>query len=363
MLPDEGVRRHLLEHGVSRSHGRVVVPPIQGLELGRVCVPVSAPDGLLGYIWLIDPQHQLTRRELDVVELASSRIVGLLRALQRDERMSEAPSLLGRLLGADPKSFQDALQEAAGLGLGGPSWKVIVIRRAPGSEGSSRWNLDRSAALEASVSREFQELGFRVPKLRVLGVERDQLADGWLAVVSSSESREATAALADSTRRIALRLRRDYGWVNGLRVGVGAHVEALDLLPDSYHTALLAIDIGAKLDPERAVSVWDELGVYRALAGLFGSRIGLADLAADIAKLHASRSGESLVHTLETYLDLAGNAAATSERLYIHRATLYQRLARIEELLQRDLADGAVRTSLHLALKAWRILQQGDSPT
>lgn len=62
-----------------------------------------------------------------------------------------------------------------------------------------------------------------------------------------------------------------------------------------------------------------------------------------------------LLSTLETYLDLAGNAHATAERLRLHRTTLYYRLQRVEQLAGTDLRDGGERLCLHLALKLARL--------
>lgn len=61
-----------------------------------------------------------------------------------------------------------------------------------------------------------------------------------------------------------------------------------------------------------------------------------------------------LLHTLETYLELAGSAQATAEVLHLHRTSLYYRLQRVEVLAGTDLKDGTERLALHLALKVAR---------
>ncbi|MFD2028038.1 PucR family transcriptional regulator [Promicromonospora aerolata] len=61
-----------------------------------------------------------------------------------------------------------------------------------------------------------------------------------------------------------------------------------------------------------------------------------------------------LLHTLETYLELAGSAQATAEALHLHRTSLYYRLQRVEVLAGTDLKDGTERLALHLALKVAR---------
>ena len=62
-----------------------------------------------------------------------------------------------------------------------------------------------------------------------------------------------------------------------------------------------------------------------------------------------------LVDTLEAYLDLAGDAKATAEALTLHRATLYYRLNRIEEITGARLKTGDDRLALHLGLRLARL--------
>jgi DNA-binding PucR family transcriptional regulator len=61
------------------------------------------------------------------------------------------------------------------------------------------------------------------------------------------------------------------------------------------------------------------------------------------------------VDTLETYLELAGDARATAEALSLHRATLYYRLNRIEEITGARLKTGDDRLALHLGLRLARL--------
>lgn len=56
------------------------------------------------------------------------------------------------------------------------------------------------------------------------------------------------------------------------------------------------------------------------------------------------------------YLDTAGDAKRTVAQLHIHRATLYYRLRRIEELTDLDLSRGDDRLAAHLSLKLARLV-------
>ncbi|MCQ6554072.1 PucR family transcriptional regulator [Streptomyces sp. C10-9-1] len=71
-------------------------------------------------------------------------------------------------------------------------------------------------------------------------------------------------------------------------------------------------------------------------------------------RAHDAVSRPVLLPTLECYLAHAGRKAETARELHLNRQTLYNRLARIGELLGTDLDDPEAVLSLSLALRARR---------
>jgi purine catabolism regulator len=69
---------------------------------------------------------------------------------------------------------------------------------------------------------------------------------------------------------------------------------------------------------------------------------------------HDRRSKPPLLPTLQAYLANAGRKAETARELHLNRQTLYNRLARIGELLGTDLDDPQTVLALSLALQARR---------
>lgn len=72
-----------------------------------------------------------------------------------------------------------------------------------------------------------------------------------------------------------------------------------------------------------------------------------------------SKLDETARHTLETYLDLGGDAKRTAAHLHLHRTTLYHRLGRISEALAVNLDDGLTRLDLKHRRLARRTLTGG----
>ncbi|WP_280472121.1 helix-turn-helix domain-containing protein [Nocardia cyriacigeorgica] len=125
---------------------------------------------------------------------------------------------------------------------------------------------------------------------------------------------------------------------------------------------------------ERALSTLVLLG--RAGQSLDGSRLGAVGLLLDAAgKLGVDYEplgeiapligydrdhGTALTETAWTFLETNAALADTAARLFIHRNTVRQRLARIADLLGTDWLDTTRRLDLHLALRIWKL---GSAPT
>ncbi|MER7400849.1 helix-turn-helix domain-containing protein, partial [Streptomyces sp. NPDC000151] len=74
---------------------------------------------------------------------------------------------------------------------------------------------------------------------------------------------------------------------------------------------------------------------------------------------HDRTARQPLLPTLEAYLASAGRKAETSRDLNVNRQTLYDRLARISQLLGTDLDDPQTVLGLRLALHARRHTEHG----
>lgn len=161
-----------------------------------------------------------------------------------------------------------------------------------------------SAALRAGVERAGMRRAGAQPPIVVVGV-----AGGWAAAASGLRHAAETATAAQGLP--------DRPWYDARRLDI-------DLLLWRLHqhdgTALAAF-------------------VDRAIGPL---------------RDHDQRSKPPLLPTLQTYLAHAGRKAETARELHLNRQTLYNRLARIGELLGTDLDDPQTVLALSLALRARR---------
>jgi DNA-binding PucR family transcriptional regulator len=73
-------------------------------------------------------------------------------------------------------------------------------------------------------------------------------------------------------------------------------------------------------------------------------------LVSDSVRTFLTTSPEPLVETARVYLEEAANVVRTATRLNLHRQTVYHRLDSIGQATGLDLATGADRLTLHLAV-------------
>ncbi|MBF6101051.1 helix-turn-helix domain-containing protein [Nocardia cyriacigeorgica] len=188
---------------------------------------------------------------------------------------------------------------------------------------------------------------------RVLGTSRALVAE---------HGGHLCALVADGQHTVAA-LEREFAAHGVLAtIGYAGPVAGLDAVAATHRQA------------ERALSTLVLLG--RAGQSLDGSRLGAVGLLLDAAgKLGVDYEplgeiapliaydrdhGTALTETAWTFLETNAALADTAARLFIHRNTVRQRLARIADLLGADWLDTTRRLDLHLALRIWKL---GSVPT
>ncbi|SER33324.1 PucR family transcriptional regulator [Microlunatus flavus] len=209
------------------------------------------------------------------------------------------------------------------------------------------WALDlepSSPVQRLALGRHFT--GTRTPRLRFL-LERDE----HLLFVSTRWPRSAVdEALRDEAHRRSLVVRA---------LGSAQHDGVDDDLAAAAGQAVAAAALVRRIPHRPGTADISELGVWLMLSSVVADRAQLARFspAADVLW----SSGDSLQReTVETYLDVRGQAKDACQRLHVHRTTLYYRLDHLPEVVRDALADGMQRSALHLCLKLIRLWEATD---
>ncbi|MEU4695823.1 PucR family transcriptional regulator [Nonomuraea dietziae] len=291
--------------------------PALGL-LPRVCVPVRHDGALMGFLWFIDAGPAMSAADIDEARASAAALAVALFHESLAEHLAshrELEAVTGVLAG-DPGASRALIEAGFPQALA-----VTALVATPLS------------AEPSEAARLALEQGMLTVRRRLGGLHLVRYDHATLLTTSSPPAEEVHAAMALP-----------------VVVGVGRPRPSLAEADASYAEALHAAQVAARVPGLGRTVEWTRLGVYRML-----THVPRADLHPGLERLLADAQHLPLLETLETYLDLAGSAVATSRRLRLHRTSLYYRLQRVEELAQTDLKDGGERLSLHLSLKLARL--------
>jgi sugar diacid utilization regulator len=329
--------------GIQDAEGPVRLPanPEIGAE-ARVCIPLRARDVLLGFMFIVDPDETLGAAQLEQAEEAARAAA---QVLYRERRLRELERererwLLTHLLADDGSAADEAARALADEGLLDAGRAAVLVIRADADP----------ARCEIAIGGALDRLRRHVPPRGGLELRRGDHGVFVIALddvaVSPRDTAERLISLADETARAeAIDVVT--------RVGIGGS-QSLPASQRSYRQARDAVAVAQRVPRFGRVAAWDELGVYRTLAR-FPRDLDDDALHPGLIALLRDGAHAPLVETLEAYLDRAGDVKATAEALNLHRATLYYRLQRIEEITGARLKVGEDRLALHLGLRLARL--------
>lgn len=321
------VREWFEGFGIATTPGPVAIPGDTARRIApRLCLPARWRGVTYGYVWAYDWTGEVDSPAVHAATDLAEHAGTLLAASSR--RRESAASTLGDLLSADADDVSRAIaavRERSELPHDVPV--VVVVAGTAAGIGDLSLNLWR---LPRAVLASSTDLGTTL--LVPLTPERNPGRDADLRP-ARDVARQTLDLYAE---RIDAR--------DSLVAGIGAPTTDLRQARASWRQARLALRV-ARADPaRRPVAAWDDLGVYRLLA---------ADPAPELvldAPITTLLADAELTRTVRTFLDLAGNVAATAEALGVHRQTLYHRLGRVETLTGLSVKRGEDRLRLHLAL-------------
>ncbi|SCL47635.1 DNA-binding transcriptional regulator, PucR family [Micromonospora chersina] len=341
------------EIGIMEARQPVRTPACPDLDLlPRVCVPIRHQDLLLGFVWFIDAADGMTDDDISVVTEA---MPDLSLALYRENLLGELTSqreaeATRTLLVESPEARREAVRSLLTDGVVARDGQVTALVAQLAATGDDVLDDAARVALEHALVATRQWVGSR----ETLHLVRHD--HGVLLLCGGRATGRAAAGDAAAHLDQALRAAtRGLASVSRTVVGVGDDRPRLYDGVLSYQEAFQAARVGVQLPALGPVVPWADLGIYRLLSGVDARHLDVARVHPGLGGLLGDEAHQVLLETLEVYLDLAGNAHATAERLRLHRTTLYYRLQRVELLAGTDLKDGNERLCLHLALKLGRL--------
>jgi hypothetical protein len=320
--------------------------------MGRLCAPIRYKGHLLGFLWLIDDEQRLDPACCPDVERTAKQIALIMYEEELSQRLASGvlSNLLSPLEDLREAAARQLLDEGR-LSAGGSSVTVVVVKPLPAESPGPE--------VEQGISEALWELGRGPSSGQALRLAR---ADHGILLlpVTTAQREDGALAVGRKARDAVAHKLRAHG---GMRVvaGIGEPQPGLAEAVTSYRQAQLAAKVAAVVSGLGDTLEWDKLGAFRVLVQLSSDKA--VDLSLDPRLVALFAHGDvTVAETLETYLDLGCDAKLTAERLHLHRATLYYRLKKVEQLVPVNLRSGEDRLAIHLSYKLSRLTGRWPPP-
>ena len=340
---DPEIVRGVIDQGISSwtKPGRVVV----SAGHDRTCVPVRCNELLLGYLWLIENETEpLDDAGLEAAERVAERAGVLLyrRLLLRERSRARHESLLRELVSSDPAVRAQAIDDLRAEQLFGDEvalYQVVAVQREGLAAPSPSYDVAVESALEdgrRALGEESTLVVANRSRAWMLITSREPLADNKIQAAIERVLGRYRSLTGSSSRLVV-----------GLDNPVGQVTEVVESQRQAFHAcraALLSPRLG---DTAR----WGRLGVAGFLLSISVQEVSGSIRLPALEVLRNNESNLQLLDTLRAFLDNAGDVRRAADQLCVHRATLYNRLRKVEQLTGQSLDDGEDRLLLHLAIK------------
>ena len=337
--------------GIRTAVGPVRIPANPQLGMtSRVCAPVRFQGKLLGFLWLIEDDQCLTDQDLEEVQAAADAAAEALQLAKVLDELQHAREreLLRDLLSHQADVRRHAAEELVEGNLIVPTDAAVSIVVRLRSVDHPITNIDR-----LTIRGALDQVRHSLSPRHTLHLVRP---DHGLLVCALEDPVLRVGGTQGLAQRlleaVQANLRASH---HEVLIGVGDVQSELSDIAQSYEQACLATRVAEIVSSFAPIATWSELGVYRVLLQFPIDQGQASVLYAPLLTLINEVSSSELLVTLEAYLDLAGSAKRTASKLRLHRATLYYRLRKVEEITGVDLEDGNDRLALHLSLKLARL--------
>ncbi|MGI5270397.1 PucR family transcriptional regulator [Nonomuraea sp. CA-218870] len=352
------ILRWVAAHRAPERRSAFLLPanPSIGMTCPRWGGVVRVGGKAVAYIWVQvdDPElGEPQRRQIEAAAESVAEVFQRQRHIDELRSLSERESLIQLLSGSARARFR-AVERIVDADIFRHEWPAAVAVFLPFSEAGAVLGEAERTKLSAAL----ESVRMTLPLRQSLSLVRQNHG---LLVVARPDDRATPRHTLDrklaETAREKVQLALSATGPFTVWAGIGNAYQLSDLVT-SYREALRAAQVAASLGTIGQTVHHTGLGVYARIARLVDDEPKEIGLHPGIRLLiEREHEGAPLAETLEVFLDNAGDVARSAQQLHLHRASLYGRLRRIEELTGLDLGNGHDRLVAHLELKLARLLR------
>ncbi|MEU7242031.1 helix-turn-helix domain-containing protein [Streptomyces sparsogenes] len=306
--------------------------------------PVVIGSEVVARLWVRAPSQGLGPLERRAVErgclVVAMEMLKRRTALEVELRLSR-DVLTDLLLGEGAHRPADLLALAGNLGHDLSVPHRVLVASLDGGRGAPR---DPEVAGRRMVSAALRAADGIRPK-PLVGLRQDT---GIMLLPTASTSVRGPGEVAGRWRAELERLSSE----SRATVILGESCADLADYPAAFAVARGALRLATRGGPVGRVVDLAEFGIYTVLLRSSDPEPLLEFASAKLApvRAHDERRGTDLLRTLRAYLEHGGRTSEVGAELMVHANTVLNRVARLENLLDVDLADPRARLEIQLAL-------------
>lgn len=337
----ENMVKYLAGHRIHTWHEPRYMEADESLGLKkRLVIPLWAGTNHIGFIWII-VEGELAPHEFELALADVQEITRILesQANKQQAALQEKTRKIRDLLLGSPQERQSAaefLQTDRNFAAA-HSFNVLLIQhqKLPINTTSISQNIFSEALHKA--------LGSHLGQAFALA----ECEAGRCVLVSSKAvltARDLEALCQRVHREITLHAQSP----GSILIGAGARAESLVRAHESFAQAKIAAREAWHL--EKTTLTWAQMGPAALLPALV-QNVPAPFLIPQQFQLTLAEQAPEMLKLLEVYLESAGNAAETAQRLHLHRSSVYYNIGQFQKTTGWDLTDGNSRFYVHLWLK------------
>lgn len=317
---------------------------------GWLAVGVAAPGGSAwGRLIMLCAGPPSGRERMLVERGASALVINRLtvRDLDSLERQTHRTLLTALAMSTNAPSETAARAKALGVPLERRRLTGVVVRTAGELDSAELPALLRDVASSAVTELQAQP----VPAL--VGPLDDQRV---AMLLSHDRSADVDGTLTRLSARLhAVGDRSDVSLI----VAAGSTVAGVERAHHTLREAMQVADGAAGMAGQRSYFRPPDLRLRGLVYALRGEPVVQDYVERELGQLlaHDAAHGSRLTEFLATFCRCGGNKSAAADRLFISRAALYDRIAKVQKVLGVDLADPEVVLGLHFAILARETLK------
>jgi DNA-binding PucR family transcriptional regulator len=332
----DGVIQRLVE-----SHEPVRVSAINDIGLNnRVAIAIRKNTDILGYIWVVEVEKQLSDQELVQLKKAAQAAKTKLVQLQMQRRKEEEghKDFFWQLLMGHVKSEAAIKEKAEKLGVALPaSYHVLMVEFA--------------SEITEKLGQQILDVISAAQHIRVVFHVTDNnqlilLSAPILQHVSKQDYAKSFTYFIDQ-----LKNRFGFALLDG---GSGSLYDDYTMVEKSYQEALMVLQIKKQFPSEtKLIHYYPNLGYYRFLPLILEEKRkrNFKNSCLERLREYDREHNSSLLQTLGVFLYNDSNVKDAADVLHVHTNTLNYRLKRISEIGDINLTNMDQKVTLYLDLK------------